>query len=48
MNKFNCIFTSYLDCLKSIFEAMTMRTKPKYSNLNDEDETYYLNKEMVR
>ena len=48
MNQLKCIFTSYLDCFKIIFEAMTMRTKPKHSNLNDEDETYYLNKEMER
>jgi len=48
MNNFNCIFTSYLACFKSIFEAMTMRTKPNYKTLHEEDETLYLNKEIER
>ena len=32
---------SFFNC---IFESLTMRTKPKYQNVNEEDEILYLNK----
>jgi len=35
---------SFFYCL---FESLTMRTKPKYENINnDYDETYYFNKSI--
>lgn len=48
MNSFSCITKSYISCFKSIFEIMTMRTKPKYHNLDEDDvESLYLNESTI-